>query len=281
MDHNSDDGFTLVTKNSRRSAAKRRKNADKTIGILMHGRIDTQMTTEEIIQMIERCISDMKGSAWFGEVKMILRKHVEAVTANVQSIEFDAGATNMGSKEQFGKDDVAHADGDQEGLKITRMICYGIGNFSSSASSLLQISLARLLKESFQIVSSSLFDPVMTEAERAAAQSLGFIIPEEDEVGLCATNSDSLFFMPHCGRRLYSNVLRANWGPRNLARIVIMGNSFGAYRMRRLPDNCKDSCCIEKLGEDVVSETALPKHAEENSFIDTSVHSFPLQVIEV
>mmetsp|Transcript_412 Transcript_412/g.913 ORF Transcript_412/g.913 Transcript_412/m.913 type:complete len:230 (-) Transcript_412:42-731(-) len=172
---------------------------------------------------------------------------------------------------------LAHMEGEGERTKISRMVCYGIGNFSVSASSLLQISLALLLKDFLHPPSSSLFDPVMTGAERQAAESLGFTIPQEDEVGLCTTDSDSLFFMPHCGRRLYSNVLRANWGPGNLSRLVVIGNSFGAYRMRNLSTDVRTSCCVEKLGEEMVVETLLPKHVEENSFIDTSVHSFPLK----
>jgi hypothetical protein len=44
----------------------------------------------------------------------------------------------------------------------------------------------------------------------------------------------SLFFMPHCPMRLYSNLLWANWEPSKLSRIVIFGNSFKAYDERIL-----------------------------------------------
>ncbi len=33
-----------------------------------------------------------------------------------------------------------------------------------------------------------------------------------------------LFFMPHCPRRLYSNLLWANWRPRALPSLVVAGN---------------------------------------------------------
>lgn len=60
--------------------------------------------------------------------------------------------------------------------------------------------------------------------------------------------------MPHCGRRLYSNLLCANWGP-ELRNVILIGNSFDHYVLRALSK--------EKLGRyisiasEFVKETPL------------------------
>ena len=48
--------------------------------------------------------------------------------------------------------------------------------------------------------------------------------------------STTLFYMPHCPMRLYSNVLWANWKPEHLmnGRLIFLGNSFTAYDYRIL-----------------------------------------------
>jgi hypothetical protein len=44
-------------------------------------------------------------------------------------------------------------------------------------------------------------------------------------------SSTTLFYMPHCPMRLYSNLLWANWKPELMlnGRLIILGNSFTAY----------------------------------------------------
>ena len=75
------------------------------------------------------------------------------------------------------------------------------------------------------------FDPVMTETDKAVLVALGCIIPHDENGKRCCYAGDggdngaaasgssrakatpTLFFMPHCPWRLYSNVLWANWFP--------------------------------------------------------------------
>jgi hypothetical protein len=47
---------------------------------------------------------------------------------------------------------------------------------------------------------------------------------EEEDSGSSGGGSKALFFMPHCPRRLYSNLLWANWRPRALSSLAVAGN---------------------------------------------------------
>ncbi|CAM9467424.1 unnamed protein product [Hapterophycus canaliculatus] len=104
------------------------------------------------------------------------------------------------------------------------------------------------------------FDPVMGETERAILAALDCRTLENEEgkrcccgnggatesKGECEGNSGdeggneavtpTLFFMPHCPQRLYSNVLWANWSSRALGSIIILGNKISRYREDRLLD---------------------------------------------
>ena len=60
------------------------------------------------------------------------------------------------------------------------------------------------------------YDPVLGEGERAMLRARGCGVPERNEEGrrsVAAAEAEgvTLFFMPHCGRQLYANVLEANW----------------------------------------------------------------------
>ncbi len=100
-----------------------------------------------------------------------------------------------------------------------------------------------------------LFDPLLLEEERSILRQLGCqLIPtnEVDQklttclhtytsdcyplsfVQACkrAVAAPTLFFMPHCGRAMYNNLLWANWSPEKLAHTAIIGNSFSSYLER-------------------------------------------------
>jgi hypothetical protein len=143
---------------------------------------------------------------------------------------------------------------------VEEIVCYGVGHFSVSRASALQAALAVLLRRHLRIRGAMhLYDPVLSDNEKAAAAALGFSMLPVNEVGLRAVSMHTLFFMPHCGRRLYSNVLRANWGAQGLGNLLIVGNSFQSYRLRMLTDDrAKRSCCIERLGDGPCRESRLP-----------------------
>jgi hypothetical protein len=83
------------------------------------------------------------------------------------------------------------------------------------------------------------FEPLMTELERTILEDgLCVDIIESNERGKRRANGNgnrTLFYMPHCPMRLYSNVLWANWGDSLWnGRVVIFGNNFHGYDDRIL-----------------------------------------------
>ncbi|KYQ96794.1 hypothetical protein DLAC_04095 [Tieghemostelium lacteum] len=125
------------------------------------------------------------------------------------------------------------------------IICYGIGDFSQSKKCLDQLSLITAIRSIYNITGSVyIYDPVMSDFEkRFVTEELGFKFIEQNEE--CkrsvyyptSATSDSnvknnyytLFYMPFCGRKLYDNVLWANWNVDSLSRLLIIGNSFNEY----------------------------------------------------
>lgn len=95
-----------------------------------------------------------------------------------------------------------------------------------------------------------IYDPVFDEVERSVIQSLEWNLLEEDEVtkhlinvltnGLQeakrVVNQWTLFFMPHCDKKLYNNLLQVNWKAENLKNIILFGNSFEQYITRYKKD---------------------------------------------
>ena len=90
-----------------------------------------------------------------------------------------------------------------------------------------------------------LFEPVLGADELRAAELLGCtLIPDNEECRRSVTQP-TLFFMPHCGARLYNNVLYANWSPEGVRNVVIVGNSFSGYALRHTAARLKE--CVPYL----------------------------------
>jgi len=105
------------------------------------------------------------------------------------------------------------------------------------------------------VSSCSVYDPVFSASECDALKELGFTVLTENEV--CVTHSFSiilfcsqfiasfslqegkrpvyqptLFYLMHCGKALYNNLLWRNWTPQTLQNIIIIGNRFHGIQER-------------------------------------------------
>jgi hypothetical protein len=74
-----------------------------------------------------------------------------------------------------------------------------------------------------------MYDPVMTKLDEEICQHYSIKVIQENEHGKRAIEEPTLFYMPHCGRGLYSNTLSANWTSNQLDKLTIIGNDFDLY----------------------------------------------------
>lgn len=134
---------------------------------------------------------------------------------------------------------------DELDVRPERIVCYGIGSPSISHISRYQLGLLLLLRELWQAPPSSegaagsasalptfVFDPILSDADRAIVASLGLrALGASEGRALSVGGLRCLLFMPHCELGLYEAVLSANWAS-GLPRLWVLGNSLRAYADR-------------------------------------------------
>ncbi|XP_033030650.1 SRR1-like protein isoform X1 [Lacerta agilis] len=159
-------------------------------------------------------------------------------------------------------------------------VCYGIGNFSSCVQARYQLAFLLLLLEELKIPEDLcyIFDPVFSTLEIKVLAHLGLTVLLENEEGKRCIHNPTIFYMVHCGKALYNNLLWSNWSIEALSRTVIIGNSFKGIEDRVLSRIFqKDYSYIAKVLI-ATDEEALPSHPQYlDIFNDTSVHCFPLE----
>ncbi|NXD31373.1 SRR1L protein, partial [Spelaeornis formosus] len=189
-----------------------------------------------------------------------------------------------------------------------RCVCYGLGRFGRCPAARYQLAFLLLLLDELRVPPArcALFDPAFSAREAAALRALGMRLLEENEVrrgrrcalgmrgpgrdGSAAPGQEgkhgaqgagTLFYMVHCGKALYNNVLWSNWSPAALSKLVIIGNSFRGIEERLLSRILeRDYSYIAKVLKGV-EEVALPSHPRYlDTFNDTSVHWFPLDKLQ-
>ncbi len=128
------------------------------------------------------------------------------------------------------------------GRRVTRLVCLGLGRFSSCPLSRRQLALLLRLMDQLELDASAgeacvAFDPAFSITERDFLTSSGFSVPcanAEGKVGIregsppLGDEDAALFFLPHCPRQLANNVLWANWSTKDLGRVLMLCNSFSA-----------------------------------------------------
>ncbi|XP_053725958.1 SRR1-like protein [Synchiropus splendidus] len=113
-------------------------------------------------------------------------------------------------------------------------VCYGLGPFSSIVSARYQLAMMLLLLEAAQIPMENcfVFDPVFSAGEKSVLKELGLMVLTENEEGKRLATKPSIFYLMHCGKALYNNLLWKNWSTDLLPRIIIIGNSFTGMKDR-------------------------------------------------
>ena len=160
--------------------------------------------------------------------------------------------------------------------RVQEIICYGLGNFSDSYISRYQLAFLLLLIEELDVSIRKcwVFDPKFSDEEIQSLQMLGFNIIKENEAGKRKCTLKTLFYMPHCGKALYNNLLWANWGT-GLNNVVILGNSF-TRMVDNTPERLLDRTAhyVLKIQPYVTELELLVTEKFEDVFNDVVIHMF-------
>ena len=284
-----EDGFVLVpSKKNKRiyKTSKQKKCVNKDIA---EGRKDKEehelVDIKDFCKKIEKSEIDVVNSEFFQRfVNDTLAQHELVVpNSNFKTKENKVSSTNI----------------------ISKIICLGLGNFTSSKEGEYQLVFLKCLvkilglEDSLTRKSVLVFDPVHTKCEESIIQELGF------ECAAKANNlegkyslkdedySGTLFYLPHCPKQLTNNILWANWQPELLGSaspecpddrsqhgIYILGNSFESITSS-LPDRIlKERLEYILLSSSYVFETKVDNCFKYSDiFNDTSLHSFPIKTL--
>ncbi|KAI8853463.1 hypothetical protein BC829DRAFT_382136 [Chytridium lagenaria] len=143
---------------------------------------------------------------------------------------FSYNERNEDVKDDDGVGKIVEENGLWDGMGVClKCIAYGLGSFETSKIARTQLALLMVLKEKLKIETIETFDPVYTAVDEGVLVWFGVMVGKKNEMGFRHVDERTFFYMPHCGKRLYENVVAANWG--TLERIFIVGNSFEAYQM--------------------------------------------------
>jgi hypothetical protein len=138
--------------------------------------------------------------------------------------------------------------------KIVQLVCYGLGSFYHGVSVAPRYQLALLLLMHEIIAQNGsenlndtidIYDPRFKQRDVAILNSFEqpkFHVIEKNELCARKLEATTLVFMPHLHRHLYHNIIGANWQPKNLKQLVLVGNSF-----RQMIDNTMLSVCKREL----------------------------------
>ncbi|XP_077164229.1 SRR1-like protein [Paroedura picta] len=164
-----------------------------------------------------------------------------------------------------------------------RCVCFGLGNFASCFRARGQLAFLLLLLRELQIPEERccVFDPAFCALERDVLSGLGLSLLSRNEEGKCPVHEPTIFYMIHCGKALYNNLLWSNWSAEALSQMVIVGNSFKGIE-ERVPTRIfqVDYAYIAKVLPASV-EAALPPHDQQlEVFNDTAVHCFPWRKLQ-
>ncbi|XP_040432472.1 SRR1-like protein [Cygnus olor] len=126
----------------------------------------------------------------------------------------------------------------------------------------------------------SVFDPSFSELEVAALGELGLrLLPENEEGKHRGPGGPTLFYMVHCGKALYNNLLWRNWSPAGPA--PTWSSSATALRgiEERVPSRIleRDYSYVAKV---LKGEVALPAHPRYTTPLTTPLHWFPPHKLE-
>lgn len=160
----------------------------------------------------------------------------------------------------------------KDACQISSIVCYGLGQVSQSRIARYQTGLLMFIQEYFD-VGVEVFDPAFSLLDERVLDLLNFTVVRKNEEGKKSVSTLTLFYMPHCGKELYNNLLWANWDVEALPLCVIIGNSFSTI-VQNVPSRIlKQYYNFIERAEMLYKEYPLKSLVEyDDVFNDISIH---------
>lgn len=156
--------------------------------------------------------------------------------------------------------------------KVTGIVCYGLGQLSCSRIARYQGAFLLILKDHFQ-VHTEVYDPVFSAVDNEVLRDLNIKVLNRNEEGKRKVVGTTLFFLPHCGKELYNNLLWANWNVLSLLHCVIVGNSFSTIGQNVPTRILKEHYKFIHHAQDMFKELPLTSLVDyDDIFNDVNIH---------
>lgn len=190
-----------------------------------------------------------------------------------------AGSASLSNPAEI-TDTEVQLGGNRDGRPCQQLecVCYGLGSFSSCVSARFQLAMLLLLLDAGQIPlkDCSVYDPAFSSGEKDVLKELGLTVLTENEEGKHLATKATLFYLMHCGKALYNNLLWKNWSTRCLPLMIIIGNSFSGMRDRTIEREFKRDYSYISQAVSACEERQLPCPSRLiDVFSDTAVITFP------
>lgn len=151
--------------------------------------------------------------------------------------------------------------------KYNTLVTLGLGSPSRSLPSLEQLAVQTALCGKLGISNCVCFDPIFSADDLEALSKLDCVVDSSFEN---YTTDMCLFFMPHCDKEIYVDVLRRRLSC--LEKTVIIGNSFILYEQQSVG---KEHVFWRKLNACTnISRFVVEPEPEHNSLSDTKIMTF-------
>lgn len=186
-----EDGF-IIYKNPRR---RRKPKSFNKISCVSSYEENDNFEDEEIVKKVNQCLEILKEHSFMDQFKKTFNRFSELKTVN----------------------------------QLTSIVCYGLGNISQCIMSRYQFALLITLTEITHCKNVDLYDPAFTQQEKTILTDyfkFNLIDKNEECKRTLCSDETILFYMPHCDKSLYNNVLWSNWHLDKLNNVIILGNSF-------------------------------------------------------
>ncbi|KAI8497628.1 hypothetical protein Bbelb_249340 [Branchiostoma belcheri] len=282
------DGFQLVTSKKRRKRQEnRRQQAAACQEHTQESGEDDNIDLNKLETKILAAKEELRCSEFFSTVKGIFRDvksgdweklFVPSTQGSPSaSCQCDGLRRTPSSSRRYCRNWGTQPEDVQE---FDAVVCYGLGRFSSCVTARYQLGFLLLLRDVLDVPSSChVYDPVFSSSEKVLLQKLGCQLILENEEGKRRVDRKTLFYMPHCGKPLYNNLLWANWG-QQLRNVVILGNSLSNMALRCPNQELEKAAFYIHSILDHTKEFPLPNNFHfQDIFNDLSLHVFPVAAI--